>query len=811
MSEHYRAVVIGGGVVGCSVLYHLAKKGWSDICLVERDVLTCGSTWHAAGGFHTLNGDPNVAKMQQYTVELYKEIEEISGQSCGVHLTGGIQLAKTKERVEAMKNTRARGRYMGMDLEMVTPKQAREQFPILDEKQFLAGLWDPIEGHLDPSGTTQAYAKSARIKGAKIKEKCRVTDMRQRQDGMWVLNTTKGEIVCEHVVNAGGLWARDCGRMVGLELPVLAMEHHYLITEEVPEIVAYNKATGKEVIHIIDFEGEIYSRQERNGILLGTYERAGKPWSPINTPWNFGHELLNPDLDRIAPSLEIAFKHYPPLANVGIKNVINGPFTFAPDGNPLIGPVRGLQGYWLAAGVMAGFSQGGGVGLALSNWMVDGDPGFDVWAMDAARYGNWATLSFTNEKVRENYSRRFRIRFPNEELPAARALRTTPLYETHLALGGQMAASFGLEVPLWYAPKGVKEKFSWHRSTDFAYVGKEADAVRKSVGMLDTSGFSKFEFTGKGARAFLDKILACKLPAQGRMSLAPMLNQNGKLIGDLTIANISDRFGEKYFLAGSGIAEEYYLRHFDQHMPKNGSVQVAALGLAMCGISIAGPKARALLEKVVHEDVSAASFKFMDIRRMEIGHAPCLVGKVTYTGDLGYEMWMPVEYLRYVWDLLMREGKPLKLVPFGLRALNALRLEKNWASWGREYRPIYGPLEAGLSRFVGYDKNVNFVGRKAALAERKSGGKLRLVAFTVSAKDAECIGDEPVWHKGNVVGWVTSGGYAHAQKKSMALAYVPKELAGETTGWEIEILGEMRKARLQAQPLLDPKGEKMRG
>ncbi len=459
MSEHYRAVVIGGGVVGCSVLYHLAKKGWSDICLVERDVLTCGSTWHAAGGFHTLNGDPNVAKMQQYTVELNKEIEEISGQSCGVHLTGGIQLAKTKERVEAMKNTRARGRYMGMDLEMVTPKQAREQFPILDEKQFLAGLWDPIEGHLDPSGTTQAYAKSARIKGAKIKEKCRVTDMRQRQDGMWVLNTTKGEIVCEHVVNAGGLWARDCGRMVGLELPVLAMEHHYLITEEVPEIVAYNKATGKEVIHIIDFEGEIYSRQERNGILFGTYERAATPWSPINTPWDFSTELLNPDLDRIAPSLEIAFRHYPPLAKVGIKNVINGPFTFAPDGNPLIGPVRGMQGYWLACGVMAGFSQGGGVGLALSNWMVDGDPGFDVWAMDNARYGNWATLSFTNEKVRENYSRRFSIRFPNEELPAARPAETTPLYDVmRHDNNAVMGDTWGLETPLWFAPKGTEAK-----------------------------------------------------------------------------------------------------------------------------------------------------------------------------------------------------------------------------------------------------------------------------------------------------------------------------------------------------------------
>ena len=388
MTEQYRAVVIGGGVVGASVLYHLTKKGWSDVALLERDVLTCGSSWHAAGGFHTINGDPNVAKLQQYTVELYKEIEEMSGVNIGLHITGGVALAATQERMDSLYMTLARGRYMGMDeLRIVTPEEAMEVYPLIDPSQFIGGLWDPIEGHLDPSGTTHAYARCAKMNGATIKEKCKVEDIKQRADGVWELHTSEGLILTENVINAAGLWAREVGRMVGLELPVLAMEHHYLLTEDVPEVMEYNAKYGKEVGHIIDADGETYTRQERNGVLLGTYERAATPWMPHDTPWDFSAELLQPDFDRLAPSLEVAFQHYPALENVGIREAINGPFTFAPDGNPIIGPVRGMKGYWCACAVMAGFSQGGGVGLALSNWIVDGEPGLDIWGMDVARFG----------------------------------------------------------------------------------------------------------------------------------------------------------------------------------------------------------------------------------------------------------------------------------------------------------------------------------------------------------------------------------------------------------------------------------------
>ncbi|HRX37004.1 MAG TPA: FAD-dependent oxidoreductase, partial [Aestuariivirga sp.] len=494
MKTQARVVVIGGGVVGCSVLYHLTKAGWTDVVLVERDILTSGSTWHAAGGFHTLNGDPNVAKLQGYTIELYNELERISGQACGLHRSGGLILADTPARMEWLKMAHARARYLGLETDIISMAEAKKMHPLLEEQYFVGAMIDKADGNLDPEGTTHAYAKSARINGAEIYQDCKVEDLTQRADGTWDVITAKGNIHAEHVVNCGGLWAREVGRMVGIELPVLAMEHMYLVTDEMPEVVAYNKERGHELPHIIDFKSEIYMRQERSGMVLGTYEQACVPWQPKQTPWQFGRELLQPDLDRIAPNLELGYKHFPALANAGIKRVINGPFTFTPDGNPVVGPVQGVRNFWLACGVMAGFSQGGGVGLALSQWMVNGDPGFDVWAMDCARFGEWATRTYTNEKVRENYSRRFSIRFPNEELPAARPQQTTPLYDIMLAQGAVMGDSWGLETPLWFAPKGVEPKdiVSFHRSNDFPHVKAEVMGTRNGVGVTEIANFAKY-------------------------------------------------------------------------------------------------------------------------------------------------------------------------------------------------------------------------------------------------------------------------------------------------------------------------------
>ncbi len=808
MKTSARVVVIGGGVVGCSVLYHLTKAGWKDVVLVERDILTSGSTWHAAGGFHTLNGDPNVAKLQGYTIALYDELEKISGQSCGLHRSGGLFLADTKERMEWLKMAHARARYLNLETELLSLSDAKKLNPLFDEKQFYGAMLDAADGNLDPEGTTHAYAKSARIGGAEIYQGTRVQELNHRSDGSWDVITDKGNIHAEHVVNCGGLWAREVGRMVGIELPVLAMEHMYLVTDEVPEVVAYNKEHGKEVSHIIDFKSEIYMRQERSGLVLGTYEQDCRPWQPKQTPWEFGRELLQPDLDRIAPNLEMGYKHFPALARAGIKKVINGPFTFTPDGNPLVGPVQGVKNFWCACGVMAGFSQGGGVGLALSQWMVNNDPGFDVWAMDVSRFGEWATRSYTNAKVRENYSKRFSIRFPNEELPAARPQQTTALYDVLTAQGAVMGDSWGMETPLWFAPKGVEPKdiVSFHRSNDFPHIKAEVLATRNGVGVTEIANFAKYKFSGVGAEAFLSHILTNKMPKTGRMILSPMLNPAGKLIGDFTLAKAGD---DLFYMWGSSQAQKYHMRWFEQHLPTDGSVTIELLDMNLVGLSIAGPKSRAVLQALTDEDVSNAGFKFMDHRRMDVANVSALVNRVTYTGDLGYEIWVRPEYQRRLYDGIMSAGKEHSIVHFGMRALLSMRLEKNFPTWYRELRPIYGGFEADMGRFIDLTKN-DFIGRDAAAEEKQTGGKLRRVSFVVEAGDADVLGDEPIWHKGKVVGWVTSGGFAHYLNKSMAQGYLPKELV-DATGFEIEIIGEMYKAAIIHEPLFDPKGERMRG
>ena len=807
MKNQAKVVVIGGGVVGASVLYHLSKLGWSDVMLLERLELTSGSTWHAAGGMHTLNGDPNVAKLQQYTINLYKEIEELSGQNIGMHITGGVMLAATEERFDWIKGLAAKGSYLEMEgLELISANEAARRMPLLDPKYFKGALYDPLQGHLDPYGVTHAYAKSAKKLGASYYTNTKVESLEQLENGEWLVHTNKGTIKAEHVVNCGGLWAREVGRMVGLELPILAMEHMYLLTDDMPEVAEVNKATGEEVIHVVDFDGELYLRQERGGMLMGTYEQACRPWSEQETSWDFGHELLESDLDRIAPSLEVGFKHFPAFERAGIRKIINGPFIFAPDGNPLVGPVKGMTNFWCACGVMAGFSQGGGVGLSLANWMIEGDAGFDIWAMDVSRFGDYATMAFTNARVRENYSRRFSIRYPNEELEAARPHLTTPIYDKLKAAGAQFGAAYGLEQALWFAKKGVSDVFSWKRSVDFDYVGAEAKAVREGVGLLEISGFAKYTISGADAEAWLDKILACRIPEQGKMTLAPMLKEDGKVIGDFSLGRLEDSF----LLIGSGVAESYHMRWFKQHLPKDADIKIDSLGLNLVGLSIAGPKARQVLQGLTAQDVSNENFAFMDLRKMDLGMVPAIVGRISYTGDLGYEIWVAPEYQRALFDALMEAGEAHGIKLVGSRALNALRLEKNFGSWAREYRPIYGAVESGLWRFVSYDKKADFIGKKAALKEKKEGGKLRLKAFVVEAVDADVIGDEPIAFKGEVCGWVTSGGFAHASGVSVALGYVPKELADKAEGWEIELLGIKLKAKLQPVPLFDSNGSRMR-
>ena len=812
MKSSAQVVVIGGGVVGASVLYHLTKEGWSDVVLLERKELTAGSTWHAAGGMHTLNGDPNVARLQQYTVNLYKEIEKESGQNCGIHLPGGLQLADTPERLDWLRMAQARGRYLGMHMEMISMKEAKELNPLLEEKYFVGALFDEDEGSVDPYGVTHAYAICARNRGAEVYTNTWVTGLSQREDGTWDVITDKDHVIhAEHVVNAGGLWAREVGRMAGLELPVLAMEHHYLMTEPMDEVIEYNKKHGRELPHMIDFAGEIYARQEGQSILLGTYEQENRPWAPKETPWDFVFQLLPHDLDRISPELERGFAHFPAVGRAGIKKFVNGPFTFSPDGNPLVGPIKGMRGMWSACAVMAGLSQGGGVGLSLASWIVNGDPGADIWAMDVARYGDFATLAYTNAKVRENYSRRFRITFPNEELPAARPLLTTPIYDRLTEHNAVWGAGFGLEHPLWFQKKGEEpvENITFYRSNAFPIVAEESRAVRERVGFSEASNFAKYKVSGKGSSAWLSSLFTNALPAMNRTVLTAMLNPQGKIVGEFSVSRVGE---EEFHLFGSQAAEVHHPRWFLDHLPKNSSIRFENLSLSMVGLTVAGPRSRDVLQKLTDTSLATKDFPFMAFRKANIGMAPIWLSRMTYTGDLGYEMWMAPEYQRYLFDLIWDAGREFDMRLFGFRALITMRLEKSFGTWFREYRPIYTPLEAAMDRSLKFDHD--FIGRAAVETEIADGGpKRKLVVFKVDVDPdapADVIGDEPVWHNGEVVGWITSGGYAHYSQASLAMGYIPTELVSQTSGFEIEIIGKRRPATILHEPILDPSGSRMR-
>ena len=810
---HARVVVIGGGVVGCSVLYHLAKKGWRDCVLLERRELSCGSSWHAAGQFHIINSNANLSSLQLHTLKFYPQLQEESGQDIGLHRTGGMYLASTKERLNYLKQERAKNRQTNPDMEFIDLSEAKRLHPLIDPAHFLGALYDPLDGHIDPASVVQAYAKAARKAGAAVFQQTMVNGITPRGDG-WRVHTGKGDIDADIVVNAGGLWAREVGEMVGIKLPLMAMEHHYLITEKLEEVARL----GHELPSIVDFDGNAYGRQEGMGMLLGTYEEGGQPWSEHGTPWDFGHELLPDKLERIADRLSVAYQHFPKLAEAGIKKVVNGPFTFAPDGNALIGPVPGLRNFWSACAVMAGYAQGAGIGKVFADWMVEGEPGMDVFAMDVARFGEFASRRYTTRKVIENFGRRFMISYPNEELPAMRPWRTTALYEHFSARGAVFGAAFGLEHALWFAPSraDAMEEPTFRRSNAFPHVGEEVRAVREGVGLIEIANFAKYEVSGDGAAAYLDVLLAGRLPPPGRMRLTPMLSRRGRLLGDLSVANIAhddNNDGARFLIIGSGAAQMAHMRHFWAHLPADGSVRVENRTTSLHGIAITGPKSRAVLALLVGgEEVSATAFRFMSVRQMEVGGIPAVVARVSFTGDLGYEIYCHPEYQLALFHALMRAGKAFGIRPFGARALMSMRLEKNFGAWTMDFREDFTPLESGLSPFVAYDKEADFIGKQAAVAETvaENSTRRRLRMLAVDATDADVNGDEPVFKNGGYVGFVTSGGYGHYVGKSFALAYLNEINDNADGDYAVEILGERRRARLQPHPAYDPSGKKMR-
>jgi dimethylglycine dehydrogenase len=799
MKSHYRVVVIGGGVVGASVLYHLAKFGWTDVCLMERKVLTAGSSWHAAGGFHALNADPNIASLQAYTIDLLSEIEKESGQSVGMHMTGGLTLAGTPDRWEWLQSAYRTFQSIGIeDVRLVTPEEAGELCPIMSTHGILGGMWADREGYIDTTGTVHAYAGAAKKRGATVIENNRVLELHQTADG-WQVVTEKGTVTCEHVVNAAGLWAKQVGRMAGIELPVSPLNHHYLISDTIPAL----ETLDFEVPMTVDLEGFTYMRQDQKGILLGIYEVDHDHWMMDGAPWEYGFELQQEDTDRIERELTLGFERYPALQEVGVKTWVNGAFTFSPDGNPLVGPVRGKRGYWSACAVMAGFLQGGGVGKSLAEWMIHGEPEADVFGMDVARYGDYAgNKRFIKETTGQFYTRRFVMTYPNEQLPAGRPLKMAPAHADMTAAGCRWGASYGLEVPLYFAPSAeFTEKPTLKRSNAFDIVAEECKAVRGGVGLLDISGFSRFEVSGSGAAAWLDRVMASKLPAPGRARLAPMLSETGKLKGDLTVFNWGDG---TWWIMGSYYLREWHMRWFQDHMGEG--VGLRDISDATVGFSLSGPNSRAVIEKLTDGPVSA--LPFMGCGAFDIGLHRCKVGRLSVSGELGYEIHCNAMDHAGLRRALLEAGAEFGIREYGFNALLSLRLEKSFGIWSAEFTQGYTAAQTGMDRWIDWSKD--FIGKDAALRERDTPPAQVIAMLEVADGDSDASGYEPIWQNGTRVGFITSGGYGHTVGKSLALAMLDRDAATPGTELMVHIVGAERAATVIPASPYDPDGKAMR-
>ena len=793
MQDHARVVVIGGGVIGCSILYHLTKQGWTDVVLLERKELTAGSTWHAAGGFHTVNGNANISRLQAYTCGIYKEIEELSGQDTGAHYVGGLLVAATEARWNSLLAEHTRHRVLGLESELVGPEEIKKRVPIMDVSEVIGAIWDPIEGYIDPSSATNAYAIAARNAGATIYKHTKVEGLSLRPAGEWEVRTDKGAIIAEHVVNAAGLWAREVGRMAGVELPLVPMEHHYLITEDLPELEGL-----PELPAIADLDGGLYMRQERGGMLLGVYEAKATPWAVEGTPWDYAEdELLIPDLDRIGDELARGFRRFPAIERAGIKRIVNGPFTFSPDGNPLVGPIAGLPNFWVACGVMAGFVQGGGVGRSLAEWIIEGQPTIDVFGMDIARFDPKLPEPVVIARAREFYGRRFDVPYPNEVWPVGRPLKASPLYSVHKAKGAEFISSYGFEGPAYFAPVGAgfAEIPTFGRSNAFAIIGNECRAVRDSVGVVDVSSASKYLVHGPQAEAFLRKVIASPLPARGRSLPALMLTMTGTMIGDLTVTRFHD---DRWLLTGAVYMQGIYSRWFGRHSI-GFSVTIDNVSEQLGGLHVIGPNAPALLDRLTGCREIGSALLAGETAETAVGFAPCHVLTTKSTGENGFELYTPAAYLLGLYEQLMVAGTEFGLRDVGIRALGSLAMEHSPGATLREISQDHTVAECGYGHLLDAGRD-DYIGREGALASLAATPRYRLAGLRVDSRTADPVGEEPVWVGERYVGYTSSGSYGHTVGYAIAMAFLDDAGLASDAALEVTILGERCSARNVAIP-----------
>ncbi|MCE8544532.1 GcvT family protein [Ruegeria pomeroyi] len=805
MKTHAQAVVIGGGLVGCSILYHLAKLGWRDVVLLERDELTSGSTWHAAANIHGLHDNNNITRIQHYTMNLYKELEKETGQGCGVFQAGSLYLAQTEAREHQLRLQEAKARYYGLNFYEIDKDRAKELHPLAQFDDIRCIMYEPDGGNVDPSGVTYAYAAGARAMGATIERFCPVIGTEPQPDGSWIVRTEKGDIHTQWVVNAAGLWGREVAALAGITLPLQPTEHQYFVTEAIPEVAAL----GRRLPSIADRDGEYYFRQEGNGLLIGAYEKDMKFWAENGTPLDFAHDLFPDDLDRIMENVIRATERVPVAATAGVKRVINGPMIWSPDSSALWGPVPELRNYFVCGGIIPGFSQSGGLGLLAAQWMIEGEPQYDMFAWDLARFGDWADKKFTKARVQDQYTHRFAIHFPNEERSAGRPARVRPAYEMQKEMGAVFGMNCGWEHPLWFADRpGVTETVGFTRQNWWEPVGREVRMLREQVGVIDISNFANYEIKGPGARDWLDRLVANRVPTVvGRSCLTPLIGVRGGIAGDFTITMTGE---DAYMMVGSGMAERYHQRFFNMvDLPEGTTCEVATNRIA--GYNVAGPKARDMLQRLTNADLSNEGFPFMRSATIEVAGVTCLAIRVSFTGDLGWELHCAEGDQVRLYTALIAAAREIGGGPVGSRALGSLRIEKGYGSWGREYSPEYWPQEVGLERLIKADKE--FLNKAAWLKIKDNPEREVLSVFEIeAAHGADASGGEPIFTPdGRPVGRVTSGAYGYSVGKSLAIGYANPAVAKPGDVLEVFLLGKPHKAVLLAEPPFDPAGARLRG
>ncbi len=805
MRTHAQAVVIGGGVIGCSILYHLTKLGWTDVVLLERDELTSGSTWHAAANIHGLHDSANISRLQHYTMNLYNELEAETGQSCGVFQPGSLYLAQTVEREHQLRLQAAKAKLYGMNFYEITREEAEKLHPLVNFDGIRCIMWEPDGGNVDPSGVTNAYAVGARQRGAEIMRFTPVTATDAQPDGSWIVRTPKGDIATPWVINAAGLWGREVAALAGIELPLQPTEHQYFVTETIAEI----DAMDRRLPSVADRDGEYYLRQEGKGLLVGAYEKDMRFWAEEGTPLDFAHDLFPDDLERIEENMMRAIDRVPVVGTAGIKRVINGPMIWSPDSNVILGPVPELKGYFCCNGIIPGFSQSAGMGLMVADWIVEGEMCYDMFAWDMARFGDWADKAFTKARVQDSYANRFKIHFPNEERAAGRPARTRPAYEVQKQRGAVFGLNYGWEHPLWFSrAEGTQDTDGFTRQNWWRPVGEECKMLRENAGIIDISNFAKYRVRGAGAQDWLNAVFANKMPSVvGRSCLTPLIGVRGGIAGDATVTKLGE---DDFWMVSSGMAERYQKRFYDA-VERPDSVSFECVTEDYCGFNIAGPRARDLLQQMTNVSLSNADWPFMRSKMLDMGGIACIALRVSFTGDLGWELYCKTEDQRALYLMLLKLGEQYGAGPVGSRALMSLRVEKGYGSWSREYSPEYWPQEVGLERLCKLDKG--FLNKTACAEVLAKPPRERLVLLAldeadVTASNADATGGEPIFAGSEPLGRVTSGAYGYSVGMSLALGFVKAEFEGDTV--EVMVLGKPHKARILQEPPFDPKGEKLR-